>query len=137
MQQLATQANERIRVLRNGGDGIDVDGSFFQVNFGTLYFENNPGAAIVQTGGRLVMVDDGVNGGSLFQGNGEGIDIFQAGSAHFFGRNVIRGNGDVGIQVWGSSALFDGFGTLPDGSLSATIVQGTTPSPSMSFVWAS
>lgn len=121
---MATQPNERIRVLRNGGDGIDVDGSFFQVNFGTLDVENNAGAAIAQTGGRLLMFGDGVNGGSLFQGNGEGIDIFQAGSAHFFGRNVIRGNGDVGIQVWGSSALFTGGGTLPDGSLSATIVQG-------------
>ena len=120
---MATQPNERIRVLRNGGDGIDVDGSFFQVNFGTLDVENNGGAAIAQTGGRLLMFGDGVNGGSLFQGNGEGIDIFQAGSARFFGRNVIRGNGDVGIQIWGSSALFDGGGTLPDGSLSATIVQ--------------
>ena len=121
---LATSPNQRIRVLRNGGDGIQVDGSYLQVNFGTLDVENNAGAAIAQSGGRLLMFGDGVNGGSLFQGNGEGIDIFQAGSAHFFGRNVIRGNGDVGIQVWGSSALFTGGGILPDGSLSATIVQG-------------
>jgi hypothetical protein len=105
---MATNPNERIRVLRNGGDGIEVDGSYFQVNFGTLDVENNGGAAILQNGGRLLIFGDGVSGGNLFQGNGEGIDIFNAASARFFGRNVIRGNGDVGLQVLGSSALFDG-----------------------------
>ena len=121
---MATNPNERIRVLRNGGDGIDVDGSYFQVNFGTLDVENNAGAAISQSGGRLVVfADQSFGGGNVFQGNGEGIDIFNAASAHFFGRNVITGNGDVGLQIWGSSALFDGGGTLPDGSLSATIIQ--------------
>ncbi len=121
---MATNPNERIRVLRNGGDGIDVDGSFFQVNFGTLDVENNAGAAIFQTGGRLLIFGgQGVGGGNLFQGNGEGIDIFEAGSAHFFGRNVIRNNGDVGLQVLGSSVLFTG-GILPDGTLNATVVEG-------------
>ena len=122
---MATNPNERIHVLRNGGDGIDVDGSYFQVNFGTLDVENNGGAALFQSGGRLVVfADQSVGGGNVFQGNGEGIDIFNAASAHFFGRNVIRGNGDVGLQILGSSALFEGGGTLPDGSLSATVVQG-------------
>jgi hypothetical protein len=121
---LATNPNERIRILRNGGDGIDVDGSFFQVNFGTLDVENNAGAAIAQVGGRLLIFDGGVGGGNLFQGNGEGIDIFEAGSAHFFGRNVIRNNGDVGLQVLGSSVLFSGGGTLPDGSVRAAVIEG-------------
>lgn len=121
---LATNPNERIRVLRNGGDGIDVDGSFLQVNFGTLDVENNAGAAIAQFGGRLLIFGGGVGDGNLFQGNGEGIDIFEAGSAHFFGRNVIRNNGDVGLQVLGSSVLFTGGGTLPDGSLKATVIEG-------------
>jgi hypothetical protein len=121
---MATNPNERIRVRRNGGDGIDVDGSFFQVNFGTLDVENNAGAAIFQTGGQLLIFGgQGVGGGNLFQGNGEGIDIFEAGSAHFFGRNVIRNNGDVGLQVLGSSVLFTG-GILPDGTLNATVVEG-------------
>lgn len=116
--------DERTRVLRNGGDGIHVDGSFFQVNFGTLEVENNGGAAISQNGGRLLIFGDGgVNGGNLFQGNGEGIVIARAGSAEFFNRNVIRSNGDVGLQILGSSAVFHGGGTLPDGSVDATIVQ--------------
>jgi Right handed beta helix region len=121
---LATYPNERIRVLRNGGDGIDVDGSFLQVNFGTLDVENNTGAAIAQFGGRLLIFGGGVGDGNLFQGNGEGIDIFEAGSAHFFGRNVIRNNGDVGLQILGSSVTFNGGGTLPDGSLKATVIEG-------------
>jgi Right handed beta helix region len=121
---MATQPNERIRVLRNGGDGIDVDGSFFQVNFGTLDVENNGGAAIAQTGGRILIFGDGVGGGNLFQGNGEGIDVFNAGSAQFFGRNVIQNNGDVGLQILGSSVAIFGSGTLPDGSLRSTIIEG-------------
>jgi parallel beta-helix repeat protein len=121
---IAVSPNQRIRVLRNGGDGIDVDGSFFQVNFGTLDVENNAGAAISQFGGRvLVFGGGGVGGGNLFQGNGEGIDVFEAGSAHFFGKNVIRNNGDVGLQVLGSSVLFSG-SNLPDGTLDATVIAG-------------
>jgi hypothetical protein len=120
---MATQPNERIRVLRNGGDGIDVDGSFFQVNFGTLDVENNAGAAIFQTGGRLLIFGpQGAGEGNLFQGNGEGIDIFQAGSAQFFGKNTISNNGDVGLQVLGSSVVFSGR-TLADGTLNATVIE--------------
>src|SRR6516165_8253286 len=75
---MATQPNERIRILNNGGDGIDVDGSAFGVNFGTLDVENNAGAAIAQTGGRMeINGGQSVNGGNRFEGNGEGIDIFQ------------------------------------------------------------
>jgi len=121
---MATIPNQRIRVLRNGGDGIDIEGSYFQVNFGTLDVENNAGAAIFQTGGRLVIFDGGVSGGNLFQGNGEGIDIFNAGSAQFFGRNVVRNNGDVGLQVLGSSVSFNGGGTLPDGTVRASVFEG-------------
>jgi len=121
---MATNPNERIRVLRNGGDGIDVDGSYFQVNFGTLNVENNAGAAIAQTGGRLLIFGGGsVNGGNLFQGNGEGIDMLDAASAQFFGRNVIRANGDVGVQIRASSATFNGNGALPDGTPNVTVVQ--------------
>jgi len=120
---MATNPNERIRVLRNGGDGIDVDGSFFQVNFGTLDVENNAGAAVFQTGGRLLIFGGGVSGGNLFQGNGEGIDIFNAGSATFFGKNTIQANGDVGLQVLGSSVELNGR-VSPDGTVRATVIQG-------------
>ena len=65
----------------------------------------------------------GVGGGNLFQGNGEGIDVFNAGSAQLFGRNVIRNNGDVGLQILGSSVAFNGR-ILPDGTLNATVIEG-------------
>ena len=120
---LATFPAQRIRILGNAGDGIDVDGSFLQVNFGTLDVENNAGAAIFQLGGRLLIFGGGVGGGNLFQNNGEGIDVFRAASANFFGRNTIRNNGDVGVQVLGSSVAFNGR-ILPDGTFFATVIEG-------------
>ncbi len=120
---LATFPAQRIRILGNAGDGIDVDGSFLQVNFGTLDVENNAGAAIFQLGGRMLIFDGGVGGGNLFQGNGEGIDVFNAGSAQFFGNNTIQGNGDVGLQILGSSVMFNGR-VLPDGTVRAAVIQG-------------
>jgi hypothetical protein len=85
--------------------------------------ENNAGAAISQLGGRLLVFDGGVGGGNLFQGNGEGIDVLNAGSAQFFGSNTIQGNGDVGLQVLGSSVAING-NVLPDGTVRATVIQG-------------
>lgn len=120
---LAATPNQRIRVLRNGREGILVDGSYLQVNFGTLDVENNGGAAISQQGGRMLIFAGGGGGANLFQGNGEGIEVFNAGSATFFGRNVIQNNGEVGLQVWGSSVFFTG-SILPDGTLDATIIEG-------------
>jgi hypothetical protein len=111
----ATNPNQRIRILRNGGDGINLDGSNMQVNFGVLDVENNAGAAIFQTGGRMLIFDGGVDGGNLFQGNGEGIDVLNAGSAQFFGKNTIRNNGDAGVQILGSSVAFNGRGTIIEG----------------------
>jgi hypothetical protein len=120
---LATFPAQRIRILGNGDDGIHIDGSFLQVNFGTLDVENNAGAAIFQLGGRLLVFGGGIGGGNLFQGNSEGIDVFHAGSANFSGRNTIQNNGDVGLQVLGSSVVFNGR-ILPDGTLFATVIEG-------------
>jgi Right handed beta helix region len=119
---LGTFPNQIIRVLNNRGEGIHVEGSMLQVNFGALDVENNAGAAIFQAGGRL-LIFGGVGDGNLFQGNGEGINIFQAGSAQFFGKNTIRNNGDVGLQVVGSSVQFTGR-IFPDGTLNATVIEG-------------
>jgi hypothetical protein len=122
---IATSPDEKIRVLHNGRDGIDVDSSFLGVNFGTLDVENNGGAALLQTGGRTTFLADiSTTGGNLFQGNGEGLDILDSGSALFVGRNVIRSNGDAGVQVMGSSVRFEGAGVYPDGTPAITVVQG-------------
>lgn len=122
---IATNPDEKIRVLRNGRDGIDVDSSFFGVNFGTLDVENNGGAALLQTGGRTTFLADiSTTGGNLFQGNGEGLDILDSGSALFVGRNVIHNNGDAGVQVMGSSVRFEGAGVYPDGTPAIAVVSG-------------
>ena len=118
---LSTLPGQRIKILGNGNDGIDMDGSFLQVNFGNLDVENNAGAAIFQQGGRL-LVFGGVDG-SVFQGNGEGIDVFRSGSAQFFGKNMIRNNGEVGLQIVGSSVGLGGR-ALPDGTVLATVIEG-------------
>ena len=112
---LSTLPGQQIKILGNGGDGIDMDGSFLQVNFGSLDVENNVGAAIVQQGGRLLVFGDGV--GNVFQGNGEGIDILHSASAGFAGKNTIRNNGEVGLQILGSSVVFNG-------GLNATVIEG-------------
>src|SRR6266566_7699729 len=119
---LATSPGERILVQGNSGDGIDVDGSYFQVNFGSLTVQNNVGAALVAFGGR-VLIFGGDGGENIFQNNGEGIDLFNAASATFFGKNTIRANGDVGLQVLGSSVAFNG-NLLPDGTPNATVIEG-------------
>jgi hypothetical protein len=107
---LATFPDQRIRVQGNSGDGIDVDGSYLQVNFGTLSVENNAGAALLAFGSRLLIFGGDAGDGNVFQNNGEGVDIFNAASGQFHGKNAIRANGDVGIQVVGSSVAINGNG---------------------------
>jgi hypothetical protein len=108
---LSTFPDQRIRVQGNSGDGIDVDGSYLQVNFGTLSVENNAGAALVALGSRILIFGGNTGGGNVFQNNGEGVDILNAGSGQFFGKNAIRANGDVGLQVVGSSVAINGNGS--------------------------
>ena len=119
---ISTAPGERTLVQNNSGDGIDVDASYFQVNFGNLTVQNNSGAALAATGGRVVLFGGG-GGENTFQNNGEGIDLFNAASATFFGKNTIRNNGDVGLQVLGSSVQFNG-NLAPDGTLNATVIEG-------------
>lgn len=119
---ISTSPGELLTVQGNSGDGIDVDASYFQVNFGTLTVQNNAGAALAAFGGRVVLFGGG-GGENIFQHNGEGIDLFNAVSATFFGKNAIRGNGDVGLQVVGSSLQLNG-NQLPDGTLDATVIEG-------------
>jgi Right handed beta helix region len=118
---LATFPTQRIRSTSNGYTGINVDGSFLQVNFGTVTIEHNAGPAILVTGGRLLIFGDG----NLYQDNGEGVDLFNGSSALFFGQNLIRNNGAVGLQVDGSSADFLG-GTLQNGTPDGTVIEGHT-----------
>jgi hypothetical protein len=122
---LATSPGETILFARNGLNGIDVDASYLQVNFGTIRVEHNAGAAMAVSNGQLLMfgpISAGV--GNVFANNGEGIDLFDTSSARFFGGNLIENNGEVGLQVVnGSSADFISL-ILPDGTVSVTTIEG-------------
>jgi hypothetical protein len=122
---LSTQPGETILFSGNAGNGINVDAAYLQVNFGAVRVENNAGAAVFAANGQLLIFgNDSSTGGNVFQKNGEGIDLLNTSSARFFGTNRIQGNGEVGLQVVnGSSAEFLGQ-VLPDGSISATTIQG-------------
>lgn len=86
--------------------------------------ENNAGAAVAAFHGQLMFGGNPPSVGSVFKNNGEGIDLFDTSSARFFGTNLIQSNGEVGLQVVnGSSADFFGQ-TLPDGTVSATTIEG-------------
>jgi hypothetical protein len=113
---LATSPQQRIQIRNNGFAGINVDGSFLQINFGTVTSENNGGPGMVATGGRLLIFGDSpTSNGNLFQNNHDGVDIFNGATALFYGQNIVRNNGQVGLQVDGSTADFLG-GSLPNGT---------------------
>jgi hypothetical protein len=113
---LATSPQQRIQIRKNRFAGIMVDGSFLQINFGTVTSENNGGPGMVATGGRLLIFGDNpTSSGNLFQNNHDGVDIFNGATALFFGQNIVRNNGQVGLQVDGSTADFLG-GSLPNGT---------------------
>lgn len=121
---LSTFPTQRIHINDNGFAGIEVDGSYLQVNFGTVTIENNARSAILADGGRLLIFGDSPEAtGDLFQNNGDGIDLFNGTRATFFGHNTIRNNGSVGLQVDGSSLQVFG-GTLPNGSPDGMLVEG-------------
>ena len=124
---LATLPGETILFSGNAGNGIDVDASSLQVNFGSVRADHNAGAGMSASNGQLLIFGGSTStGGNVFFDNGEGIDLFDTSSARFFGTNLIQNNGEVGLQVVsGSSAHFFGQ-LLPDGTVSATTIQGHT-----------
>lgn len=121
---LATSPQQRIQIRNNHSAGINVDGSFLQINFGTVTIENNGGPGMVATGGRLLIFGDNpTTSGNLYQNNHDGVDIFNGATALFFGQNIVRNNGVVGLQVDGSTADFLG-GNLPDGTPDGIVIEG-------------
>src|SRR5262249_45823639 len=122
---LSTLPGETILFSGNAGNGVDVDAGYLQVNFGAIRVEHNAGAAMFVANGQLLMFGgDGSAPGSVFQNNGEGIDLTDTSSARFFGGNVIQNNREVGLQVVaGSSAEFFAW-TLANGTIVGATIQG-------------
>jgi hypothetical protein len=79
---------------------------------------------MVATGGRLLIFGGkSTTSGNLYQNNHDGVDIFNGATALFFGPNIVRNNGVVGLQVDGSTADFSG-GRLADGTPTGTVIEG-------------
>jgi hypothetical protein len=122
---LATVPGEIILFSGNAGNGIDVDASYLQVNFGTVRVERNAGAAIFATGSELLFFGGAsVGGTNYFQNNGEGIDLFNNSQGRFFGPHVIRNNGEVGMQVFANSSVELNSQVMPDGTELSTTISG-------------
>jgi hypothetical protein len=120
---LGTFPSQRIHFNDNGFAGINVDGSYLQVNFGVVTIENNGWSAILANGGRLLMFGDNPQGtGSVIQNNGDGIGLYNATSATFYGQHLVKNNGAAGLQVQGSSVYLFG-GALPDGTPDGMVIE--------------
>jgi len=105
-----------VRIQNNSGPGINSDGSAVSI-FGGVTIENNGGAGIVMTGGRLVI--DGTRFENVIQNNGgSGLGVSGA-RANLSGQNAIRNNRGTGIAIGGGvvslSAAADGRVTTIEG----------------------
>jgi hypothetical protein len=109
---LGTYPNQRIRITGNGfggngngTDGLNIDGSQVQLNFGVLTVSGNQGAGISMEGGRLQMYGGEADSPGVIENNGSGLRINDAASATLWSAFLIRKNVDTGISVNGSSSI--------------------------------
>ncbi len=112
---------QTVRISNNRGNGIVVQSSYFQVNFGNLKLENNGQRALVMVGGSAQVF--GNVGENLFQNNARGLLFVNGASARFDGKTTIRNNGEFGVENLASSITFSG-NVLPDGTFNAAIIEG-------------
>ena len=121
---LSSYPSQRISVNHNGFAGINVDGSFLQINFGTVTSEFNAGPGLNTNGGRLLIFGDSPSGpGNLYLNNSYGINIANGTSALIYGQNTVRSNGPVGLQVDSASLQLIG-GNLPNGAPDGILIEG-------------
>ncbi|HTS38351.1 MAG TPA: right-handed parallel beta-helix repeat-containing protein [Candidatus Solibacter sp.] len=102
---LGTYPTQRIRISGNGGDGLAIDGSNVQLNYGILTVDSNKGAGISMAGGRLQFYGSGTAVPALIQNNNNGITLNTGASATLWGGFRIHNNGGYGIAINNSSSL--------------------------------
>ena len=91
--------------LGNGTDGLNIDGSNVQVNFGVLTVDGNQGAGISMEGGRLQLYGGEADSPGVIQNNHTGLRINDAASATLWSAFQIHNNGSTGISVNGASSI--------------------------------
>lgn len=89
----------------NGTDGLNIDGSNVQVNFGVLTVDGNQGAGISMEGGRLQLYGGEADSPDVIQNNHTGLRINDAASATLWSAFQIHNNGSTGISVNGASSI--------------------------------
>ncbi len=108
---LGTYPAERIRITGNGfggsgsTDGLMIDGSQVQLNFGVLTIDGNAGAGISMDGGRLQFYGGEADSPGIIENNNVGLSMNDAASATFWSAFRIRNNGSTGISVSGASSI--------------------------------
>ena len=102
---LGTYPTQRIRITGNGLDGLAIDGSDVQLNFGVLTISHNEGAGISMEGGRLQFFGGESDSPGVIQNNNTGIRMNDAASATLWSAFRILDNGSTGISVNGSSSV--------------------------------
>lgn len=89
----------------NGTDGLSIDGSQVQLNFGVLTVSGNQGAGISMEGGRLQLYGGEADSPGIIENNGTGLRINDAASATLWSAFLIHNNGSTGVAVNGSSSI--------------------------------
>jgi len=109
---LGTYPTQRIRItgngfggVGNGRDGLHIDGSNVQLNFGVLTVSGNQGTGIHMEGGRLQFYGGEADSPGVIEDNNTGLLINGAASATLWGAFIIANNGTTGISVNGSSSI--------------------------------
>jgi hypothetical protein len=107
-----TYPTQRIRITGNGfggggngNDGLAIDGSQVQLNFGVLTVDGNAGAGISMDGGRLQLFGGDANSPGLIENNNVGLSMSDAASATVWSAFRIHNNGSTGISVGGASSI--------------------------------
>jgi Right handed beta helix region len=89
----------------NGTDGVTIDGSQVQLNFGVLTVNGNKGSGISMQGGRLQMYGGEADTPGIIESNNTGIWLNGNASATLWSAFRIHNNGSVGISANGDSSI--------------------------------
>jgi hypothetical protein len=109
---LGTYPTQRIRITGNGfggggngSDGLNIDGSQVQLNFGVLTVDGNAGVGISMEGGRLQFYGGEADSPGTIENNNVGLSMNDAASATLWSAFRIRNNGSTGISLSGASSI--------------------------------
>jgi hypothetical protein len=108
----------------NGNNGLAIDGSLVQLNFGVATISGNAGAGIAMDGGRLLFFGGEAATPGVIENNNYGISMNDAASATLFSAFYIANNASTGISVNGASSITFYSGIDSQGKNTFTTIAG-------------